>query len=228
MNTEWLREALFAGMTANAFKLGTVLTCGWFWPRVGGCSILYRGDSMETIDFRSILVVAEMDASEISPPEYVQHNSSSTYFYVIRRANRCGDQEYTLSAAVRVSIDPNGDLAKKQPNSVFEVKAEQRSGNKIMLIWYYCPLDQQQEPISFNIYYDGGTGQIDYECALATILYKGRMFYNYQSESLSWGRYLFCMTAEGADGAESSNTQVRIQLDAGSLSAVDILKIECV
>jgi hypothetical protein len=228
MNTEWLRGALFAGMTANAFKLGTVLTCGWFWPRVGGCSILYRGDSMETIDLESVLAVAKVDTSEISPPDYIPHSSSSTYFYVIRRANRCGDQEYTLSAAVKVSIDTNGDLAKKQPNSIFEAKAEQRNGNKMMLIWYYCPLDQEQGPISFNIYYDGGTGQIDYECALATILYKGRKSYSYQSESLSWGRYLFCITAEGPDGAESGKTQVTIQLDAGSPSTVDILKIECV
>ena len=228
MNTEWLREALFAGMTANAFKLGTVLTCGWFWSRVGGCSILYRGDSMETIDFDSILAAVRMDTSEISPPDYVPHSSSSTYFYVIRRANRCGDQEDTLSAAARVSIDANGDLAKRRPNSVFEVKAEQGEGDKMMLIWYYCPLDQEQEPISFNIYYDGGTGQIDYECALATILYKGRRFYSYQSESLSCGRYLFCITAEGPDGAESGNTQVSIQVDAGSPSTLDILKIECI
>jgi hypothetical protein len=74
-----------------------------------------------------------MDMSEISPPDYVPHSSGSTYFYVIRRANRCGDQEYTLSAAVKVSIDANGDLAKKQPNSVFEVKVEQKNGNKMIL-----------------------------------------------------------------------------------------------
>jgi len=28
METKWLKEALYTGMTANAFKLGTVLTLG--------------------------------------------------------------------------------------------------------------------------------------------------------------------------------------------------------
>jgi len=37
----WLREALFNGMTANAFKLGTTLSLGWFWLRIAGCSALY-------------------------------------------------------------------------------------------------------------------------------------------------------------------------------------------
>ena len=77
MDRGWLREALFAGMSANAFKLGTVLTCGWFWPRIDGCSVLYRGDRMDIIDFSNVLAVAEVDASQISPPNYVQHNSNT-------------------------------------------------------------------------------------------------------------------------------------------------------
>ena len=51
---DWLREALFNGMTANAFKLGTTLSLGWFWVRVAGCSVLYRGSSMGEIDFVNI------------------------------------------------------------------------------------------------------------------------------------------------------------------------------
>ena len=157
MNRGWLKEALFVGMTSNAFKLGTVLSCGWFWMRVGGCSVLYRGEGMEQIDFANILAVAEVDASEMSPPDYVQHNSGSTYFYVIRRANNCGDQEHTLSAAVKVSIDAGGDLTEPGPNNIFVVRAEQVDGNKIELVWYYCPLEQKQEPACFRIYGDSGT-----------------------------------------------------------------------
>ena len=226
MDREWLKEALFAGQTSNAFKLGTVLTCGWFWLRIGGCSVLYRGNSMEAIDFTNILTVADVDALEISPPDSVQHDSDSTYFYVIRRANICGDQEHTLSAAVKVSINAAGDLAEPQPNNVFAVRAEQVDGNKGQLIWYYCPLDQEQEPDSFNIYYDGGAGQIDYEDALATICYTGRKFYSYRSNSLGPGGYLFCIRAEGGDGAEGGSAPVSIELDTGSPVAVDILEAE--
>ena len=229
METKWLKESLLAGMTANAFKLGTVLTCGWFWSRVGGCCVLYRGNSMDTVDFANILAVAEADGREISAPSYVQHNNSSTYFYVIRRVNNCGDEEHTLSAAVKVAIDAAGNLAEPQPNGIFAVKAGQVDGNKIQLVWYYCPVEQQSPPVYFKLYYDGGTGQIDYEDAIATICYAGRRFYSYQSDSLDAGKYLFCIRAEDATGTESgSSARIGIQLDTASPDAVDILRAEAV
>jgi hypothetical protein len=227
METNWLKEALYGGMTSNALKLGTVLSLGWFWPRVGGCSVLYRGEGMETIDFASILAVAEAGADQIGPPSYVQHNSSSAYFYVIRRANNCGGQEHTLSAAVKVSIDAEGNLAGPQPNRIFSARAKQVDGSKLELVWYYCPLEQQTPPVCFNVYYDGGAGQIDYETPVATFGYAGRRFYSYESDLLDPGEYLFCIRAEDAAGTESSSSaHTRIQLDAASPKAIEILSAE--
>ena len=229
METKWLKEALFSGMTSNAFKLGTVLTLGWFWPRVGGCSVLYRGSSMETINFDDVLAVAEVDTEQISPPSYVQHNNSSIYFYVVRRANNCGYMEHTLAAAVKVSIDADGNLALPQPNNIFEAIAEQVSGNRVQLAWFYCPLGQQSAPVCFKVYYDSGTGQIDYENPIATIRYAGRKFYSYQSSSLNAGTYLFAIRAEDAAGTENSSlAQLKIQLDTTSPDAVDILSAKTV
>ena len=229
MEVRWLKEALFAGMTANAFKLGTVLTSGWFWPRVSGCSALYRGNSIEQIDFANILAVAETDADRISPPSYVQHNGCSTYFYVVRRANNCGDQEHTLAAAVKVSIDTDGDLAQPQPNSIFVAKARQEAGSKIQLVWFYCPVAQKSKPVRFKIYYDGGTGQIDYENPIAMIRYAGQIFYSYQSDTLEAGRYLFAIRTEDTSGIENSSlAQLRVQFETTSPGAIDILSFETV
>jgi hypothetical protein len=225
----WLREALFNGMTANAFKLGTTLSLGWFWVRVAGCSVLYRGPSMERIDFTNILIVVEQNACEISPPSYIPHNNSSIYFYVIRRFSNCGYQELTLTAAAKVSIDASGELEKPQPNNIFSSKAEQVDGNKIQLVWFYCPLKQKSQPVCFNVYYDGGMGQIDYENPLAKISYEGRRFYSYQSGALGAGGYLFTIMAEDADGVEnSSSAQLKIQLDTTNPDAIDILSTETV
>jgi len=223
----WLREALFNGMTANAFKLGTTLSLGWFWVRVAGCSVLYRGSSMEEIDFVNILAVAEQDAREISPPSYISHNSGSTYFYVVRRFNDCGYQERTLAASVKVSIESNGELAEPQPNKVFDSGAELVDGNKILLVWYYCPLEQKSQPMCFNVYYDGRTGQINYENPLAIIGYKGREFYRYQCGALAAGRYLFAIRTEDASGIENSSlARLRIQFEPTNPAAIDILSVE--
>ncbi len=225
----WLRETLFNGMTANAFKLGTTLSLGWFWVRIAGCSVLYRGSSMGEIDFVNILAVAESEACKISPPSYISHNSNSTYFYVIRRLNNSGYQEHTLTAAVKVSIDSNGNLAEPQPNKVFDSAAELVDGNKIQLVWFYCPLAQKSQPVCFNVYYDDRTGQINYQNPLATIGYKGRKFYSHQTSALEAGKYLFAIRPEDASDIESSSlARLRIQLDTTSLDASNILRAEAV
>ena len=226
---QWLREALFNGISANAFKLGTALTAGWFWVRVSGCSALYRGAGMEQIDFTNILAIAAQDARDIRPPSYLLHNSNSTYFYVVRRFNNCGYRECTLSAAVGLSIDAGGELAKPLPNNIFCSKTEQMDGNKIRLVWFYCPVGQKSKPEHFKIYWDGRTGQIDYASPIATINYQGRKYYNYETIALETGRYLFAIRAEDAYGIENSSlSQLKIDMCTDTPDSISILSAETV
>lgn len=225
----WLNGALFNGITANSFKLGTTLSLGWFWMHVSGCSALYRGPDLEQIDFEEILTIAEKDACEISPPDYLSHENSSTYFYIVRLYNHCGYQENTFTAIAKVSFDSEGQLEKSQPNNIFAIKAEQIDSDKILFTWFYCPLEQESQPEYFNIYYDNRTGQIDYENALANINYKGRNFYHYKSNSLVPGRYLFAIIAEDPSGIENcSLAQLAIELNSSNPDAITILKAETV
>jgi len=102
-------------------------------------------------------------------------------------------------------------------------------GNKIKLVWYYCPIEQQSSPARFKVYYDAGTGQINYESPIAMISYTGRWFYSYQSNILDAGEYLFCIRAEDTAGVENASlAEIRIQLDTVSPSAVNILSAETI
>jgi len=229
LELNWLTDALFNGMTANAFKLGTTLSLGWFWVRLNGCSALYRGVSMEQVDFLNILALAEQDAVAISPPSYLAHEPDSTYFYIVRRFNSCGCQELTLAAAAKVSLDANGELEKSRPNNIFSSMAEQVAGIKVRLTWFYCQLEQQSQPVRFNIYHDGRTGQIDYENPLATISYQGQRFYTCQSDTLDAGRYLFAIRAEDTDGIENSpSAKLSIQIKPENPDPIEILSAESV
>jgi hypothetical protein len=224
---DWLRGALFYGLTSNAFKLGTTLSLGWFWQQTAGCSALYRGPAMERIDFTEILTVASPDADIISPADYVPHDCNLTYFYVVRRFNGHGYPERTLAAAAKVSIDAHGDLQNPQPNNVFASRVERASSNRALLSWFYCPLEQKVEPLRFNVYYDNLTGQIDYETPLASISYRGRMFYRYHSDTLVAGRYLFTVKAEDADGTESgSSARLSVQVNAAGPDPIEILSAD--
>jgi hypothetical protein len=229
METQFLREALFAGMTASAFKLGTVLTLGWFWPRVAGCSVLYRGERMGVIDFDNVLAVADISSEEILPPSYLQHAADSTWFYVVRRVNGCGYLEYTLSAAVKVLIDTEGNVAQPRPNGILEVRADQVDSSRIQLVWFYYPLDQESPPSLFRIYFDNSTGQIDYEDPIASLSYMGQRYYCFETEPLNPGDYIFCVRAEDVAGAEGSSSELmKVQLDATSPEGMDILSVEVI
>jgi hypothetical protein len=222
-------DSLYEGDSPNGARLGMSLTGGDFWPRTAGCSVLYRGLGMNLIDFTNIMAVSDAEPSEISPPSYVPHNSGSVYFYIIRRVNNCGCEEQTLAAAVKVSIDDNGELAEPQPNSVFETGAEQVDGSKVQLIWYYCPIEQQSPPVCFNVYYDDGTGQIDYENPIAAISYVGRMFYIYKSDPLDAGKYLFAIRVEDSAGMENASlARIKVELNTASPSAINILSVKAV
>jgi len=225
VDLNWLKDALFNGNSSNALKLGTTLSLGWFWYRTAGCSALYRGQSIEQIDFDTILSVAEKNACEISPPSYLTHEICSTYFYVLRRYNHCGYQEHTLAALAKISLDAEGELDKSQPNKIYVARAEQVDTNKVRLRWFYCPLEQGSQPARFNIYHDNRTGQINYENPLAVISYQGQKFYSYESCSFETGKYLFAIRAEDADGNENSSLAfLSIELDDKCPNAINILQ----
>lgn len=227
MDRTFYKEAFFGGMTANAFKLGTVLSLGWFWFRPSGCRLLYRRLSTETIDFSNILTAGALDAAEITPPAFLGHNSNTDYFYVVRRANCCGDLEQTLGAVVKVTFDDNGDLAQAGPNSIFAVCAEQIPQYRVKLIWYYCPLEQKSTPCVFDIFHSPASEQIDYNNLLASVEYRGRRFYSYESDSLSVGEHLFSIKAEDANGiSDFSFACLRISLNTQTPQSIDILSAQ--
>lgn len=229
MELIFLKEALFNGAGANAFKLGTVLTGGWFWFRVTGCALLYRGINGMSIDFNTILATSDIDAESIQPPTYISHNSGEVYFYVVRRVNNFGVMEHTFSAAVKVSINSDGDLASPEPNCIFAVKSERFGGSKVRLIWFYQPFEQKSKPACFKVYCDAGAGQIDYENPLATISYAGRRFYSYESNTLSAGTYLFAVKVEDAAGTQDGLVRhIQVQLAGSNPDSINILSTEVI
>ncbi|MCX5635768.1 MAG: hypothetical protein NTW55_08025 [Planctomycetota bacterium] len=229
MEAKWLKDSLFNGLTSNGWKLGLVLSQGWFWYRIGGITVLYRGQDMEKIDFTNILTLAAKNAGQIQPPVYVEHESNSTYYYVVRMVNNCGDEEQTMSAAVKVSLGDDGELKPPRPNNIFELTAKQSLSGKVRLLWFYYPLDQKSVPECFNIYTDNGTGKIDYGNAIGTIDYAGLRFYEYYSMELAAGEYLFAVRAVNAGGIEDeSSARICLGVDTACPRGIKILSAKAI
>jgi len=229
MEQVWLRETLFAGQTANGFKLGTTLGLGWFWTRGNGCQIVYRGTSMEDIDFDDVLAVTEADADKVSLPNYLTHEAGQAYFYVVRCANRCGRIERTLRAAVKVAIDGTGELCREKPNDIFELNAEQEKDGKIEIVWTYSPIEQGCPPKEMRIYCDEGTGEVDYQNTIATVKYKGRRFYRHRIETPADGRYMFAIRAVDIEGNTRETMQtITVEVQEKDIEAIEIVNVESI
>jgi hypothetical protein len=222
-------DSLFEGDSANGVKLGLGLTGGDFWARIGGCQNLYRGASAELIDFDTILATRDMDEDFVTVPDFAGHEAASSYVYVLRRANICGYEEWTFRAAIKVSFDGQGNLIELGCNDVFTLTARQVAGPRIRLLWYYFPIGQGAESISFNIYWDSGTGQIDYETALGSVDYAGPRYYGFETVALGEDSYTFCVRAVSKDGQENEDLgTVGIQIRSEGPQGVGLLNANVV
>jgi len=222
-------DSLFEGDSANGVKLGMGLTGGDFWPRVGGCQNLYRGQDGNIIDFENILAVTEIEEESITVPSFAQHQAGASYVYVLRRANCCGYEEHSFGAAVKVAFDDQGNLVEPGCNDVLSLAAKQIAGPRVRLMWYYFPIGQGAEPVSFNIYSDGGTGEIDYGSALGSVDYIGPRYYSFETGVLSEDSYKFCVRGLMRDGEENGDlATVRIQIRDLAPQGVEMLQAQAI
>ena len=221
-------DSLYEGDSPNGIKLCMGVTGGDFWARNEGCQNLYRGGNIEAVDFDTVVVVGDADDGLIEPAN-ANHDAGVIYFYVVRRANICGYEEQSLRASAKVGFDSQGDLIGHSCNMVLSVKGQQTAGPKVKLMWYYCPVEQGQRCKCFKVYWDNGTGVIDYDNELGEAAYAGKRFNSFQSGALTAGRYLFCVQAISSDGSKSSiSGLVEIQISGLIAEGVDILQSQLI
>lgn len=204
MEKMWYKEALFAGAGGNGFKLGLVLSLGWFWPRSNGCYVLFRGKSLEQIDSGNVLAAVNPGSDQISLKERESYEAGSAYFYVLRSVDNLGRMEHTFKSVVKLSIDGQGKLSAGVCNSAVCLSGEQSGQDEVRLLWYYCPIGQQAVPKCFNVYTDNGGGVVDYDNPSASVEYAGSGFYSYTGKGYLTGEYLFSVRV----GDESGNENV--------------------
>jgi hypothetical protein len=213
-------DSLYGGDSAKGLKLCMGLTEGDFWTRSGGVQLLYSGQ--DDIDFDRIIAVTDSDGNVF---EVSSGQPSSCSLYVVRRVNCGGVEERTLCAAIKVEFDSQGNLIEHSCNKVFTVTAEQIGGDKILLKWFYQPIHQLKKVNKFKIYYDNGTGVIDYQNPLGSANYIGRKFYQFVSNELTGDSYRFCIRATAADNSDDDFTgQIIIQLNRQKPDNISMLQ----
>ncbi|MCK5563804.1 MAG: hypothetical protein KAJ07_01040 [Planctomycetes bacterium] len=207
-------DSLSEGDSVKGSKLCMGLTGGDFWARIAGSSNLYRGNTLDMISFESLLAVSETNLERVVVPASCAHDASEVYYYVLRKANGIGDEAGDLNAVVKVAFDGDGELIETGCNNVFDVYAEQVSGSKVRLVWFYSPLGHRSDVTKFNIYHDHGPVRTEALEQLGSVQYKGVRVYSILVGALSEGSYKFCIGAEDAVGIEMLSRSVQIDVSA--------------
>lgn len=223
METRFLKDALFNGMTSNAFKLGTALTLGWFWTRVAGCHTVYRGQD-GNLDYDSVVAVMELDDNQVAIAN--QDLPADTIWHFIRRqVSDCGLESADSPVCV-IAIDSTGDMRPEIPNPPLQLTVKQLVGGKLQLQWRYTKIGEEVTPTGFKIYMDSGSG-FDFNTPEATVSYGGAIFtFSWTSDALTHGQaYCFCVRSYREGAGETQNTNyVTAKADSEGPDAITDLR----
>ena len=206
MESKWLKEALFSGMTSNAFKLSTILTSGWFWMRPEGCHVIYKGQD-GNIDYNAIQAVMSVNAPQVTI--YGQALPANTLWHYIRRQTSGCGLESGDSPACIVQIDADGDMLAIAPNQPSDLTIEKLSDGRFKLRWRYTSMSQEVTPTGFHVYMDSGSG-FTFDEPDGTVSYGlgGLGEFSWTSSELSHGQlYRFCVRSYKTGSGESQNTR---------------------
>ena len=206
-------SSIYEGDSANGMLLGMGLTGGDFWPRVKGCQNLYRGVLPGNVDNCHLIDIADIGVSSIALNDTIEHAPSAKYLYVLRRANHCGQEEKSSAAVKVVGFDSEGSLLPFKSNNVSSPNAKQVGRNTIKLSWEYCSVNQQVKCGGFDVYYDRGTGVVDYSQPIASVVYYGAGMYQVLIEVSSAIEYRFVVRSKSVKGvSDGNNNTVTIQV----------------
>jgi len=195
-------QPLFGGLTPWGLANGLLLTGGWFWARVRGGCLLYRGLSTRAaIDYDRPVGAAGHDATEMLQYDWIESPAGS-YWYAARTIGPGGLEARTSPAPIGLVIGQAGEVLGGLPGDVERAWAQPAGAGRIQVCWRYSPTYETDRPVEFRIYHDAGGGSIDYEQPVAVMVWDlRRNTYRWLSEPYADGtRVRFGIRAASAVG----------------------------
>ncbi len=170
---------------------------------------IYRGsgtsaaNARKNIDYTSTVATC----GDVAEYQFAQSDlaADTWYAYAIRAQNSNDTEDLNTDVFVISKTDSSGDYIAR-PNSPASLRAEAVAGGKVKLTWSYNPNDETVD--KFVIYYDNGTGVIDYVYANRLSQVEETVF-TFTTNALSNGvTYSFAVRARTTGGVEDSNGDI--------------------
>lgn len=153
--------------------------------------------------------------------------TAGTWNYGVRAVDSGGLEE--LNSDVVVSIELVGSPVSEEadlPNAPTGLEALAVAGAKIQLTWVYNDIDEEATPDTFTIYYDNGSGTVNYVNALDTVLYSTgttlnkHLTFTFTSAALmDTTTYIFGVRAKDGSDEEANTVTVTATADSTAPNA---------
>jgi len=139
--------------------------------------------------------------------DYDMTGLTGDYRFGVRAYDASAQEEQNIDVWIDVTVDA-GDLA-MVPNAPSGLAAQAIAGGVIRLSWRYnttIPAAEGAACDEFHVYYDNGTGTVNYGSSIGTVDNTGGIM-TFDSGALSHGTtYKFGVRSVAASGAEEQNT----------------------
>jgi hypothetical protein len=226
---KWINwwQPLLGGLTRWGLASGLPLTCGWFWARVRGGCLLYRGLSTRAaINYDHPVGAAGHDATEMLQYDWIA-SPAGPCWYAARIIGPGGLEARTSPPPIGLVIGETGQVLGGLPGDIERAWAQPAGAGRIQVCWRYSPTYETDPPVEFRIYHDAGSGSIDYEHPIAVPAWDlRRNTYRWLSEPYADGtRVRFAVRAASAAG-EGSGAEAAAVADATVRIAQATMTIE--
>ncbi|MHC4445647.1 MAG: hypothetical protein ACYTBZ_01545 [Planctomycetota bacterium] len=205
----WLAhyDPIHRGWTPAGIANGVCTTVGFSFPRIRGGYNLRRAVDGVPVESDLMVGAAGADAATIYTFDWVSHQANTHYFYRLTAIGGGGVENFDDELVADTEFDDNGDWVGAKPNAPGDLQVAAAAGGKFVLRWTYTADGQQAEPSGFRIYNNGGSGSIDYDNAVATVVYRsGRLHFSYESGAFDNGtRVFWAVRAVTSAGVEEDN-----------------------
>ena len=200
--SKWLTywDPIHRGWTPLGIANGVCTTNGFFFPRIRGGYNLRRYTGGTPDATAPIVGAAGADTNTIKTFGWVIHEPGQSYVYRLTAVSGGGVENWRDEVVTVADFQVNGSWSGGRPNSPMDLRVTPAAGGKFLVRWTYASQGQVKAPAGFNVYTDGGSGEVDFGTVYRSVVYRvGELHYDTLSGSFPQGtRVGFAVRAEAS------------------------------
>jgi len=179
-----------------------------YHPNSRGWLLLHRwkGDRFPIRYFSPVVGVTKRPSTQVRSFTNMQPDADSVYWHLTEKVSALGTWVFNEPDKVQISLTDTSGYTDTFPPPPTSIRAiNDYDEGRVILSWVYMPSIEDNKAVSFNIYSNNGSGDIDLNTIVDTVNRTDiTQLYEWNSEVLAEGEYAYTVRSITAAGVESA------------------------